>query len=169
MSTDYKQIGSFLKTMGTKGEIKADVEEMFMDELSEIAHVFILEHGTYVPYFIENIREANHLLFKLEDVDNPETASSFNLKPIFLKEDQIKSTNYSNQKEKEGVIDYEIKTETETIGVIKKVEIFPHQVMATVLRNGKNIYIPMVDEWITNIDKKSKSVFMELPDGILDI
>ena len=169
MAKKYVKIGSLLKPVGTRGEIKTDIPDEFLEDFVNAAHVFILINGSYVPYFIESVRETNQILVKFEDMDDPEEASTVSQKDIFMEEKNITSTEFANQKDKEQLLDYTIISNRENIGTIIAVEIFPQQIMAVVQKDSKPFYLPLVDQFIVEINEEDKIIYMDLPDGILDI
>lgn len=83
LSTQFVKIGTILKPVGTSGELKVEIGDEFIEDFVASPHIFVKINGAYVPYFIENIRENNYILFKMEEVDLPEAASRFTLKDIF--------------------------------------------------------------------------------------
>lgn len=166
---EYTKIGQLLKPVGTQGEIKVDIEEIFWDDFVGNDHFFIKINGCFVPYFIEDIKEKNHLLLKIEDIDNPEEANDFNLKEMYLRAKDILSksgTNYATFTSLENYVIYNIDVK---VGVIQKIEEYPQQIMANVLIKNKLILIPLVDELIQNIDHQNKSITMRLPEGLLEM
>lgn len=169
MAKKYVKIGSLLKPVGTRGEIKTDIPDEFLEDFVNAAHVFILINGSYVPYFIESVRETNQILVKFEDMDDPEEASTVSQKDIFMEEKNITSSEFANQKDKEQLLDYTIISNRENIGTIIAVEIFPQQIMAVVQKDSKPFYLPLVDQFIVEINEEDKIIYMDLPDGILDI
>jgi 16S rRNA processing protein RimM len=169
MAKKYVKIGSLLKPVGTRGEIKTDIPDEFLEDFVNAAHVFILINGSYVPYFIESVRETNQILVKFEDMDDPEEASTVSQKDIFMEEKNITSSEFANQKDKEQLLDYTIISNRENIGTIIAVEIFPQQIMAVVQKDSKPFYLPLVDQFIMEINEEDKIIYMDLPDGILDI
>ena len=169
MANKYVKIGNLLKPVGTRGEIKTDIPDEFLEDFVNAAHVFILINGSYVPYFIESVRETNQILVKFEDMDDPEEASTVSQKDIFMEEKNITSTEFANQKDKEQLLDYTIISNRENIGTIIAVEIFPQQIMAVVQKDSKPFYLPLVDQFIVEINEEDKIIYMDLPDGILDI
>lgn len=169
MPINYIKIGQILKPLGTSGELKIDVQDDFFDDIADSDHIFVKVNGHNVPYFIENLRETNHLLLKLEDIDNPESASSFTLKDLYLREKDISSKKYAEQVTKEGWIGYTIFDKETLVGEVLDIEIFPSQIMASVKHDKKNILIPLVDDLIVNIDETKRKITMDLPEGLLNI
>ncbi len=169
MAKKYVKIGNILKPVGTRGEMKTDIPDEFLEDFINAQHVFLLINGSYIPYFIESVRETNQILVKFEEMDDPEEASTISLKDIFMEEKNVTSSEFTNQKDKEQLLDYTIISENDNIGTIIGVEIFPQQIMAVVQNNEKQFYLPLIDQFIVEIDDNAKTIYMNLPEGILDI
>jgi len=169
MPKKYIKIGSLLKPVGTFGEIKVDIEDQFLDDLVSSDHFFLRINGSFVPYFIESFRETNFILIKIEEIENPESASTFNLKDIFLEESAIASKEWQKQQSMEELKGFKLYDEKKLIGIIVDIEIFPHQIMAWVSYKGKNMPVPLADSLIEKIDFDQKNVIMKLPEGLLEI
>jgi 16S rRNA processing protein RimM len=169
MPKNYIKIGSLLKPVGTNGEIKVEIDDQFVDDLVSSDHFFLRINGSYVPYFIENLRETNFILIKIEEINNPETASTFNLKDIFLEESAVASKEWHKQQSMEDIKGFTLFDEKKRIGIITDIEIFPHQIMAWVLYEGKNMPVPLADSLIEEIDFEKQKIVMKLPEGLLEI
>lgn len=167
MAEHYIQVGVLQKPTGTNGEIKAVIEDHFLEDFVASDHFFIKMNGTYVPYFIEDIRETNHILVKIEDINNPEEASSFNLKEIFLKEKNITSASFQKEQASLELQGFVLFDGMQEIGTIETIEIYPQQIMAWVNYQGKLVPVPLAEQLIEHIDHQNKSITMQLPEGIL--
>ena len=55
------------------------------------------------------------------------------------------------------------------IGIIQEVLEYPMQMLAKCLVNGKEVLFPLNDEMVTDINAEDKIVFVELPEGLLDV
>jgi ribosomal 30S subunit maturation factor RimM len=86
-----------------------------------------------------------------------------------MREQNITSKSYKDQKSKEGWIGFTIYDKEQIVGIIDDIEIFPQQIMASVNINKKMVLIPLVEELITTVDENQKKLIMDLPDGILTI
>jgi len=62
-----------------------------------------------------------------------------------------------------------INDDEEDLGEILEVIEQPHQILCSVLLDGKEALIPIHDESLDKIDKKNRKVYVTLPDGLLDI
>lgn len=169
-SPTYISIGQILKPTGTKGELKIDIEDDFLDDIESTKHVFLKIRGSYVPYFIDYIKETyQNLILKLEEIDTPEEAIKYNLKPIFLLENAITSESYFDKRSKEGLEGFLVMNGGDKIGEIIEIQMHPQQIIAIVEHNNKKVMIPLVDGWIETINEENKTIIMVLPDGLLDI
>jgi len=169
MPKKYIKIGSLLKPVGTFGEIKVEIDDQFLDDLVSSDHFFMRINGSFVPYFIESFRETNFILIKIEEIDNPESASAFSLKNIFLEEAAVASKEWHKQQSMEDLKGFTLYDEKKLIGIITGVEIFPQQLIAWVSYKGKNMPVPLADSLIEKIDFDMQKVIMKLPEGLLDI
>lgn len=167
LRTQFVKIGTILKPVGTSGELKVEIGDEFIEDFVASPHIFVKINGAYVPYFIENIRENNYILFKMEEVDSPEAASRFTLKDIFLREKDLRETETIREGTKTGWIDFEIWNENVLAGVIEDIQIFPGQVMAMMRRKGQLVMIPLADALINEVSEAQKRIYMSLPEGIL--
>jgi 16S rRNA processing protein RimM len=167
LPTQFVKIGTILKPVGTSGELKVEISDEFIEDFVASPHIFVKINGAYVPYFIENIRENNYILFKMEEVDSPEAASRFTLKDIFLREKDLRETETIRESTKTGWIDFEIWNENVLAGVIEDIQIFPGQVMAMMRRKGQLVMIPLADALINEVSEAQKRIYMSLPEGIL--
>lgn len=169
MTEPYVKIGKLLKCVGTSGALKVDVEDDFMQDVMDNDHVFVKLNGAYVPYFIESIKENQALILQFEDVEDPESAARFNGLDIFLRSKDIRSKAYYSKKQMSSYVGYDVYHLGNKIGKIDAVEVFPQQLMAKLTYNKKEIYLPLVEALILEVNPKKQTIHMDLPDGILEI
>jgi 16S rRNA processing protein RimM len=55
------------------------------------------------------------------------------------------------------------------IGKIATVLEFPHQQIFSIMKNRTEILIPIIDEFIVEVDKKNKTIRVKAPDGLIDL
>lgn len=165
----FVEIGRFSKPVGVKGEIKVDIEDDFMDDFLESDHFFVKIKGNYAPFFIEYFIESSPIVIKAEEIDNPEDAGEFRLKEVYLRERDIQSKSGSGKMKVTQIHDFILIGNGSEYGTIIAVTEYPSQFLAEIDHNGKIFMIPLVDEWITDIDEDNKKIYMNLPDGLLDL
>lgn len=168
MNDNLVPIGHTLKPHGIGGEIKLALEPPFLDAIEDIKVLFIQQKGAPVPYFLENVRIGNAVIVKLEDVNTREQAELIANSSISVRE-----TDLPADMDDYGFAFLEgFKLHDEFVGEIGKIiEIaeLPHQVMAVVNYQNREVLIPLNDTYIQKIDKRKKLITMSLPEGLLDI
>lgn len=173
----YISIGFTKKCHGVKGDLKIQVEDQYLEDLVKANAVFLEIKGKHVPYFIEDIRSGNDLLLKLEEIDSKESAHSLTSKELFLQPHQIlKDEDRELEIVSEEALIFDkyigytiIDGELGTVGKIEEVIDFPHQEMAVILQEEKEILIPLHQNLIEKTDAEKQCIYMNLPDGILDL
>jgi 16S rRNA processing protein RimM len=58
--------------------------------------------------------------------------------------------------------------ETDLGEIIEVIE-QPHQILCTILYNGNEALIPVHEASLIKIDKKNRKVYVDIPEGLLDI
>jgi 16S rRNA processing protein RimM len=170
---EYTEIGKINKPHGLNGELKATIDERFWNDISEAEAFFVVLHGDKAPFFIEYFRGKGSLILKFEDIESKEDASIFTHKRLFMRADDISLTiaEINNTGLEYSFLEwYElIDTQSGEAGIIRSVEEYPQQEMASVDYNGKISLIPLLEIWITSINKDKKIISMSLPNGLFEI
>lgn len=170
---EYVEIGKIKKPHGLNGEMKATIDERYFGDVNEVEAFFVEIQGEKAPYFIESLRGGSPVLLKFEEMDTKEDAALLTNKRIFLRaedvslsEEEIQDTGLEFSYLEGFVLSVE---ELGEIGAILRVEAFPQQEMATVAYQQKELFVPLLAQWMVNVDKAAKTVLMDLPEGLLDI
>lgn len=170
---ELKSIGQFQRTHGLHGELNAlmDIDPEFLEQ----DYPIIMEiDGTFVPFFIDTVRPkgARTDLVKLENVDTEEEAKSFVNKSIYALRSDL--TDFFDDDELTSISDligFSLVDMTGNIlGVVSDVDDSTSNVLLYVdSSNGGVSLIPMVDEFIKNIDYDKKIIFGDIPDELLEL
>jgi len=160
---DFIAVGVVAKSHGTKGEIRVQLTENV--KLKEWA--FLEFQGKPVPFYIEDVSGAkDDPVLHLQGINTPDKAQQFTGRTILLPKTQVKR---SKAKQASNVIGYTlIDGMLGEIGTLEAVEEMPQQTLLVTTYQGKQVLIPAVEEFITDIDDKKKQILVELPDGLLD-
>ncbi len=173
IGSSYVQIGKVGKAHGLTGTLKFIVDERYLEDFMETEAVFLEIKGKKVPFFMEEVREGNDMLVKLEEVDTPEAAQALSGTPVFMRAEDLLpevARETSAELQYERYIGYTIlDTFLGEVGVIQDIIALPQQYMATLEVDGKEVLIPMHPHFIKKIDESTKVVLMELPEGILEL
>lgn len=171
---NFVQIGYTQKTHGVEGELRIHVEEEYIEDFLNAGALFIEVGGQKVPYFIEYIRGAGDDICKLEEIATREEAQKVASKPIFLREEDLipenDRPNTPYAPEYEFLEGFDAADEAlGALGAIIRVDEYPHQEMAVVQYNGREVLIPLHKSFILSIDKENKKVVFQLPEGLTNL
>jgi 16S rRNA processing protein RimM len=161
---DLTQVGYFSKTHGVKGQLilKAD-KEFFTDELKAL---FVESPTGKAPYFVSEIKQTNiGLIISLEDITAIEKAKLLLGKAVFIDTALL-------EEEEEGFdwIGYELIDRTQgSLGTISGVSDNGSQVLLSIQYKGKEVLLPLVEEFIEKIDEKERKLFFNAPEGLIDL
>ncbi len=169
----FISIGFTRKTHGVKGELKCSVGEDFEEIVTKKGRVFLDQRGRKLPYFVESIRGAGEPIIKFEDVNNREDALLLQAREMFLLEADL-PLDFIVEDEEELVFGYLkgyglVDKTLGPVGVIDEVMEMPQQEMAVVRYKGREVLIPLNERLITKIDEAERKVWLDLPEGLLDM
>jgi 16S rRNA processing protein RimM len=168
------KIGFTKKPHGLKGEVKLQIDDKYLEDLLETDVVLLTIKGKPTPFFIEDIRVGNAIIAKFEDIDSVEAANEIASKELALREKDILDDAERTFEEEEGMeyedcVGYKIMDGDVLVGEIEEVLEFPQQEMAILTRDGKDILIPLNVAFVIKRDDDLKTIFMELPKGLLEL
>ena len=165
------------KTHGYAGEMKLVVYEDYSGDVERAGFLFVgSSPSAALPYEVVRLRGADWII-ALDGVGSREAAASLRGRNVFLKRDDVSTTTLTTSPEDDATkSEFDrflgfamIDTENGEIGPIRKVEAFPHQSMATVTRGERAILVPMNHDLIKGVDFTKRIVFVQLPEGLVDL
>ena len=167
---NYFTIGKIVAAHGLKGELLLLHELGKKTSLKGLKAVFIEEKkNSFIPWFVENIsiKSATEIYLKLEGVNSREAAIKFIQKKLWLPESDHKK--FAANAIPANLLGYTIVSNDEPLGEILEIIEQPHQLLCRLEIKKKEVLIPLHAESLEKIDHKKKQVFVDLPDGLLDI
>ena len=167
---DLISIGYTKKAHGVKGAIRVSIKDQYLATFEEIDVLFLSIDGRNIPYFIENKIFDSPYRITFEDHPTREAIEPLTSKEILVQKDKIIVEAIPNELIYGGYIDYLIVDQVEgEIGTIIDIQEFPQQEMALVLYQNKEILIPLNTHLIESIEEDSKTIVVNLPEGLLDL
>ena len=174
MSQSLVEIGSVRKTHGTAGELKLVVHQGFESDLESAEFIFIGEsQKSAIPYEVEHLRGADFII-ALTGLSNKEDGASLRGKIVYLTADTVTQ----RQDHDEPTVDTEfnrlvgfaiIDEALGELGMISGILSQPQNTLAQILHNGQEKLVPLNANLIRGVDFTKKIVFMNLPEGLLDL
>lgn len=168
--TNYVSIGKLVATFGYKGEMVLQHNLGKKTALKGLDTIFIEERkNEFLPYFIEGVKvkSDDELFIKLEGYDSKESARKLLQKQVWLTEEVFHS--HAEKSSPISLLGFHIIHEGKDLGEILEVIEQPHQLLCRIEMEGKEALIPVHQETLVKMDQKKKQVFVELPDGLLEI
>ena len=162
--------GKVTKTHGLKGEMTIKLDVANPADFKDLRYLLIEERGSLIPYFIESQKITGDKMFvQLQDVKKMEQAIVFLGKAVFLPNELMPQLEedefYYNE-----IIGFKLIDETiGEIGAISDVLEYPTQAVIQVMKDGKEILIPIHDDIIQKVDKKAKILTVKAPEGLIDM
>ncbi|MGB7498642.1 MAG: ribosome maturation factor RimM [Moheibacter sp.] len=167
---DCYYLGKITKKHGFKGNLILHLETDEPELYQNMESVFIETNGMLVPFFFENIgpHSKNKLLVKFEDL-TPEEVEKLINRSVWLPLDTLPELEddafYYHE-----IIGYKvIDSRRGEIGLIKNVNDSGIQALFEIDFDGKQILIPVVDDWILEVNKDEKFIRIDTPDGLIEL
>ena len=167
---NYFKIGKLVATYGLKGEVILKHNLGKKTSLKNLEAFFVEENtDAFLPYFIESTRIKNdkEIYVKLESIDSKEAAHKLIQNEVWLLENDFKK--FASSTAPISLLGFTMVNENEELGEILEVIEQPHQLLCKILFNDNEALIPVHQDSLKKIDKKTRRVFVTLPDGLLDI
>ena len=152
------------KSYGTTGEIIINLSPDVSQDVDLSEPVFIFFDKLPVPFFIESLsrRGKNKALVKLDGIDTLDEAEELCGMSIYFHgqkedhsgQDDLIGYNLFDQKDK-------------TIGKIIDISDFSGNICLIVRHCEEDIYIPLHEDLIIAIDKKKKTITLEIAEGLI--
>ncbi len=166
---NFFEFGYFAKTHGHQGALRAKYTGDFPDNYKNLESVFIEENEQPVPFFIQTLSwKGDHILINLQGIESKEAAERFIGKKILLPEDLLPELEEGDYflHELIGLIVID-----KDYGELGRVTAYFDQTPQTMIQidyKGKDLLIPMVDEFILELDIEEGLIQTKLPGGYLD-
>ena len=168
------QLGYVLKTHGLRGHVAAhfDVDDATAYQKLKTVYLALPRTPTQlVAYAIEKVQPqaGARVLLKLRGIDRIEDAELLRGAQLYLPLTELPALA-DDQFYFHDVIGFTVVDEH--LGALGTVENFyelPQQDMLAMRYQGQEVLIPVVDELVSHADMQTQTVFVNLPDGLLDI
>ncbi len=167
---DCFRIGTVTKTRGLKGELQVYIDFDQPDRL-EFDALFLEVNGKLVPYFVESFKmpQKNTAFIYLEDIDHIDKATPLAKRDIYLP-NKLKPVKDENEFTLRDLMGFTAVDENEgELGEIIELQDLPQQLIATVVYKNREVLFPLSEGIITGIDVVKEIVYVDLPEGLLDI
>lgn len=164
-------LGKIVKKYSFKGEllVKLDTDEPELYE--HLDSVFVDLRNTLVPFFIESsqLHKSELLRVKFEEVDTEDDADALMKSGLYLPLEFLPKLDNDKFYFHE-IIGFKVEDKNfGHVGTIKSINDATAQSLFEIDRDGTEILIPMNDAFISKVDKKNKTIFVDTPEGLIDL
>ncbi|WP_318343867.1 ribosome maturation factor RimM [Flagellimonas baculiformis] len=168
---DCFYLGKVVSKYSFKGEVlvKLDTDEPEIYENME--SVFVSLGNNLVPFFIDRCRlhKSNLLRIDFEEVKDEPTADKLIGTELYLPLTLLPPLS-GNKFYFHEVIGFTMMDGVHgDIGIIKAINDSASQDLFEVDKNGKELLIPVSDEIITKVDRKTRTIHVNTPEGLVEL
>ena len=168
---DCFYLGKIVKKYSFKGELLVKLDTDDPEIYTEMESVFVEKHKNLIPFFIErsSLHKSELLRVKFEDIDGDEDADSLLKCDLYLPLEFLPKLT-GNKFYFHEIIGYTVEDiNFGKVGVITGVNDSTSQALFEIDRDGKEILIPLIDDFIKNVDKENKIMQLAVPKGLIEI
>lgn len=168
---DCFYLGKIVRKYSFKGELLAkldtDEPEMYVD----LDSVLVDFGPSLVPHFFESsqLHKSTLLRMKLEDIDTEEDADDLIGASLYLPLTMLPKLEGDKFYYHEIIGFTAIDKRFGTIGEITGVNDTTSQAIFEIDRDGHQVLVPMIDEFIKKLDRTKKEIHLEVPDGLIEL
>lgn len=170
MMKDFFYLGLITKPFGFKGQLFVYLDTDEPEKYMNLKSVFINYDNEMIPYMIDELQyKGNNLaIVKFNDISAEESKTLIKSElylPVSMLPPLTGNKFYFHE-----VIGYTIiDKEKGNIGICQSFIDVSRQPIMQINLNEKEILIPVVDEFFKEIDREKKIIYIEAPEGLIDI
>lgn len=166
----YFKIGKIVATHGVAGKMVLQHSLGKATDLKKTEVLFVEDaKDSFLPYFIKKAtaKSEEDTYIEVEGIESKEAAKVLLRKEIWLSEKDFSAQHSSSAPI--SMLGFEVFDGDQSLGEILEVVEQKHQTLCMVLLGKKEAWLPVHEASLKKIDRKKKQVFLELPDGLLDV
>ncbi|MDR1876317.1 MAG: ribosome maturation factor RimM [Flavobacteriaceae bacterium] len=166
---DCYYLGTITRTHGLKGHLVVKLDTDKPEDYNNLELVFVDFNGIPVPFFIEECQLLNKDSLRVKFKDNPTDIQNIIGSDLYLPLNTLPKLE-GKQFYYHEVIHFDLTDDkNRIIGKIIEINDAGAQALFSIQLNEKNIYIPIINDWIVEVNREKRTISMILPEGILDL
>ncbi len=164
------QLGTILGPHKTNGEISVFIESDNPSFYKDVENILVEINTMLIPHTVEKIKITGDTAYvKLAEVNNIDEATALTKCDVYLPLDQLPPLTGKHFYFHE-IIGFEARDAHHGFfGIVKQVYDLPKQDIISIDNNGKEVLVPVVDDFILSIDREKKQLHFDLPEGLLSV
>ena len=170
MYINHVKIGTVVSKHGYKGDIKISVSSNNLDTFPDLKYLFIDLYGCFIPYKIDNVRSfsKNVFIVKLKEIMSEDEVDEIIHKHIYIDSTEMES-NIDSGFFYNDLINFDVITDSKKIGRIENINSKLPQPVFEIIYDSRKVLIPIHEDLIKKIDKKNRIIYLDIPNGLLEI
>ncbi|WP_347923909.1 ribosome maturation factor RimM [Pontimicrobium sp. SW4] len=168
---DCFYLGKIVKKYSFKGELLAKLDTDQPELYEHLDAMFVQVRNNLIPFFIESsqLHKSELLRIKFEEVDTEADAEALLKSELYLPLEFLPKLE-GNKFYFHEVIGFKITDKNfGEVGTVKAINDSTAQALFEVDRDGIEILIPMNDEFIVEVNRETKTILVETPEGLIDL
>jgi 16S rRNA processing protein RimM len=170
--SDNISVGKLGKPHGVNGAFRFYLQRNLKNTKKLPKHFLVQEKGSLLPWFIAKIQWVDHNegFITFEEITTPEKAKLYSGRELYLSPKDVATYFKKEEGEFEYLIGFTaIDEETGEIGIIEELIENPAQILMQVRSPKGEILIPLVDDFVVDVNEETKEIILTLPEGLLDL
>ena len=166
---DCFYLGNVTKPFGYKGEVDIYLDVDEPKNYAKLDAVFMELKGQLIPYFIETIRlKNNHAVVKFQDVHTDNVQSIIGAK-LYLPLTALPKLE-GNKFYYHEVLGFAMHDVNHgEVGILENVmDNGPQPIFQIKHSSGKEVLIPILDDFLVDVDRKNRCITTNAPEGLID-
>ncbi|MEG1021668.1 MAG: ribosome maturation factor RimM [Myroides sp.] len=168
---DCFYLGKVAKKYSFKGEVLVYLDTDEPELYTELESMFVEINGHLVPFFIEksSIHREKFLRTQFEDMDSEEIADTIVGKDVYLPLTMLPKLE-GNKFYYHEIVGFDaIDQRLGNFGTILRISDNGVQALFEVQKNDAVILIPLIDEFIIEVNRENRSILFNTPEGLIDL
>lgn len=168
---DCFYLGKVAKKYSFKGEVLVYLDTDEPELYTELESMFVEINGHLVPFFIErsSLHREKFLRTQFEDMDSEEIADTIVGKDVYLPLTMLPKLE-GNKFYYHEVVGFDaIDQRLGNFGTILRISDNGVQALFEIQKDDAAILIPLIDEFIIEVNRENKSILFNTPEGLIDL
>lgn len=164
-------LGKIVSKFSFKGEVLIKLDSDDPEQYLEMESVFVEYNNNLVPFFVDKckLHKSQMLRVKFEDVDTEQDADDLMRANLYLPLEMLPEME-EDQFYFHEIIGFKVTDLNKgDIGVITSINDTTSQPLFEIDYKGRQILIPMNDEFIHKLNKSEKELIVNTPEGLIDL
>lgn len=161
-------IAKITNTSGLRGEVKLRPLSRYSIDyiMTKDLHIGQIENNLSSLKLESKVGDGKKMKFKFQGIDSYTEAENIVGKTIYIDSEKDDNINFIG----ENVIGFSVETESgKKAGILKDVMWLPANDVYILLKDGKELLVPVLDEFIISLNMDDKKLIIADVDGLLDI